>query len=615
MLIKNKKNFIYSISLAIIAFAITLSALANDKGPLSQEQLIAQVEQLFLQDPEALNHSNVKKLSQHIINTQKNFPNDIIAKTYYLLANVASNKGELETAFQFTQDGLAIPSMNERTKLCLQLKLAAIYSSQKHYPNLLKISERAIRSEQAKINTKYLLIALSYRSVANAMLDNHTKAFADLQQIEIIVKQNPAFAEHVSLLTILASVYFYLEDYQTALTVQLKILTLRFNLNKLHNVGQTYYHLANAYYRLNRFDDAYNAYWEAKKYSEKNMTPIYLAYAYQGIGLTLMQQKKHLAARAEFVQAKNLFFQHKLPIPQVETLISLAQVSQFLMKEDESFKFLLTAEHLLNGKPLSKDYIIFYQLLAEYYLNQEKIERALFWQTQYSIALFNLHQSPPTHIDSTKKDQTRNLALKLAQQSELNTSYTRKYQVQQVTIIALSSVLALILILLLAKKLKRRAKKLTTVYDELESPNYVLINSRQTKALYQLTFNMARKYNYPLTLAYISIENWQELLFKFNKKTVKEVNKGIISLINGNLNEFESAGLINDGEYLLLFPHQNEAEVALTMQGLVEALKVRFFANLGSFSVTISYSVKSPNFQDIDPYVFLSQLSESVKVI
>ncbi|MCW8832882.1 MAG: hypothetical protein OQK03_06155 [Colwellia sp.] len=126
---------------------------------------------------------------------------------------------------------------------------------------------------------------------------------------------------------------------------------------------------------------------------------------------------------------------------------------------------------------------------------------------------------------------------------------------------------------------------------------------------------MARKYAYPLTLGYISINNWQELLFKFNKKVVNEVSDNIVDLINEHISEFENAGLINDGEYLLLFPHQNKEDVMITMEKLLEDLRLRFFANLGGVSVILSYSVESPDFQDIDPYIFLSQLSSAVKSI
>ena len=78
------------------------------------------------------------------------------------------------------------------------------------------------------------------------------------------------------------------------------------------------------------------------------------------------------------------------------------------------------------------------------------------------------------------------------------------------------------------------------------------------------------------------------------------------------LTEFDQAGLLNDGEYLLLFEHQCEDEVKGKIISLEQALSVRFFANLGDFSVTISYALKKPDFKDIDPYVFLARLCESV---
>jgi len=81
-----------------------------------------------------------------------------------------------------------------------------------------------------------------------------------------------------------------------------------------------------------------------------------------------------------------------------------------------------------------------------------------------------------------------------------------------------------------------------------------------------------------------------------------------------HINEFEIVVLINELDFLLLFPHQDRDTVEYTMNNLISALKLRFFANLGEFSVTISYSIESPNFQDIDPYIFLSQLSDSTKI-
>lgn len=217
----------------------------------------------------------------------------------------------------------------------------------------------------------------------------------------------------------------------------------------------------------------------------------------------------------------------------------------------------------------------------------------------------------PNILASTK---TRELAVKLAEQSEQATSDPTKYDQQQTIISILSTLVFLLICSVIFLWLNHRAIKLKKAHDAIEKPNDMIATPIQTKELYKKSFNMARKYSYPLTLSYISISNWQELTFQFNKKTVSEVGREIASVINKHINEFENAGLVNEGEYLLLFPHQHKKEVAIIIEKLVLDLKLRFFANVGEFSVIIAYSIGSPNFQDIDPYIYLSQLSDSTKI-
>jgi len=628
MLIIKKIFIIFTKVLCFSLLILSFSALSVQKEPLTQEQLINQVEYLFKEDVETLNYKNIVELSNKIIIQREKYPSEIIAKTYLLLAHAASNKGELETAFQFTQDGLAIPVLQSKIKLCLQIKLASIFSAKKQYEQLLAIAQQAINMYKDKEDSKYFLFALSYRSVAFAMLNQHENALTDLQKIDAIIQQNPTFSEHISLLAILASVYYHLGDYQTALAIQLKILQLRFSLNKLDNIGQTYYHLANAYYRLNRFNDAYNAYWEAKQYAEKKVAPIHIAHASQGLGRTLFQQKLYGKAKIQIIEAKNLFDQNNLAKYYLQATIVLAQLNNLTEQKNKSISLLLEAERLLTNIELTDDYIILYQLLANHYKESLNINNAYFWQKKYSNALLKINK--PVNINlpistlnkeytntvtnTSASNQTRQLTVKVAEQSELSLSFSKKYRQQQTLIFILSGIALFLFSSIIFLWLKNRAKKLKNTYEALEGPTYVLATPIQTKQLYQNSFNMARKFSYSLTVGYISISNWQELTFKFNRKIIAEVDREIANLINNHLNEFESAGLINEGEYLLLFPHQDKTIVEETMNKLISALKLRFFANLGEFSVTITYSIKSPNFQDIDPYVFLSQLSDSTKI-
>ena len=133
---------------------------------------------------------------------------------------------------------------------------------------------------------------MSYRSVALARLGQHQQALIDLQQVEQDIANNQLFNEHIELFTILAAAYYQLSDYQTVLTLQLKILKLRFELEQKENIEKTYLALGDAYINLQRFDDAYNAFWEAKYYAEKKSAVINIAYAQKGLGISLIKQKK-----------------------------------------------------------------------------------------------------------------------------------------------------------------------------------------------------------------------------------------------------------------------------------------------------------------------------------
>lgn len=595
---------------------------------VEQEQLIDQVELLFAKDDEKLDYNEVLKLSNKIIIHREKYTNDIIAKTYLLLAHVTSSKGELETAYQFTLDGLASVSGQEQVRMCLQIKLASILVDKKRYKQLLSIAQEAIDMPRNKENTKYYLFSLSYRSVAYAMMNQYQLALKDLQEVQSNIEENPSFAEHITLLSILANAYYHLADYQTALTLHQKVLQLRFRSKKLDNIEQTYYHLANTFFKLNQFDDAYNAYWESKRYAEKKAAKIYMAYASQGLGLTLIQQTQFNDAKIELLEAKSLFYQHNLTSSYLETIISLVLLNDLMDVNLTTSTLLDEAEELAMNIQLTDGYIITYQLLADFNKQKNHLKKAYFWQKKYSDALLKSKKSvafsnPLTTkhtINSAKSanivasTKTRELAVKLAEQSASNNTFPKKYVQQQTFIYTLSILVFFLFCSVILLLLNIRARRLKSAHEAIEKPSDVIATPIQTKDLYEKNFNMARKYAYPLTLSYISISNWQELTFQFNKKIVSEVSREIASVINKHINEFESAGVVNDGDYLLIFPHQHKKEVSIVIEKLVLDLKLRFFANLGEFSVIIAYAIDTPVFQDIDPYVYLSQLSDSTKI-
>lgn len=82
--------------------------------------------------------------------------------------------------------------------------------------------------------------------------------------------------------------------------------------------------------------------------------------------------------------------------------------------------------------------------------------------------------------------------------------------------------------------------------------------------------------------------------------------------MNKFVGEFDYAGLINEGEYLILCPYQTNQDIKTKFEKISEAIETISFANLGDYSLKINNSFDSPNVQDIDPFIFLSKLSETV---
>ncbi len=64
----------------------------------------------------------------------------------------------------------------------------------------------------------------------------------------------------------------------------------------------------------------------------------------------------------------------------------------------------------------------------------------------------------------------------------------------------------------------------------------------------------------------------------------------------------------------MLCPHQDSSKLDDKVGHIEQAINARVFANLGDYSVNISFISGSPTIQDIDQYVFLSQLSENIRV-
>ena len=625
-----KKRLFQLIKFTFKVYLLSLLVVSTSMAQSASEQAVLsnQVQELLKVNDEIVDIETVKSLLEKILNNREYYSNDILAKVYLLSARGASNQGDINNVLEFSQKGLTANSVDKKIQLALLLKLADVYVARKQYQKLLELTQIAVKNSELSGSIKYQLLSLSYRSVAFAMLGMHQQALADLQKVEQGISKSE-LTEHIDLLTTLALAYHHLGDFQTSRIMQLNILKLSVEMGRKKNVAQTYLYLGYAYFYLQRFDDAYNAFWESKKYAENKGASIHVAYADKWLGIVLIVQDQFHEAIVSLQQAIEVYKQHNMLAERIESSVALAKAKLGMKKITEGYILLTEIIQLLDGKDISLDFSDFYRMVAEMYFAQNNYQLAYRWREKYSQVLLDkinhtkkssriapsfsqLFLSQVTQIEPI--EESKRLVVKLAENSELSVSFVGKYQKQRAIIISLSVLVFLLLFTLVGLFFIRRAHKMKLAYEEIEKPTYAIATPPQTKCIYQLVFHKARKFNYPLNVGYLIIDNLQELTFHFNRKSISEVTKEIGSLINDHITEFDYAGLLNEGEYLLLFEYQLSQETSIKLDNLVQAINTRAFATLGDFPVTMKYSLNTPNFKDIDPYLFLARIVESVNI-
>lgn len=598
----------------LINFCLLLTAQAESiSSDKNYRQLL---DAYYLQDKELLITQDVVDVAQAVINNPNQYSHNRVAKAFSLLSDVAFNRGNLSVALQFAQDGSETELTDVDLRLDLLLKIARGYYAQGKYIQLRETSQTAAWLAVQASNMNYHLQALAYSVVAYALNNDFALAVTELTKVESILSQNQQSVDQIILLEIIAEAHFYLSEYDNAVELLNHVLQLRTDMSRTAGIAHSYHLVANAYYQLQQYDDAYHAFWQSLQFAKQYKLPIRAAYAELGLGQVLYQQQQFKLAKVRLLNAHAVFNQHNLVRFKLSTKIALVRVLYALDKPAEADTMLLSAQSLAENVVLSPQQIGLYLLLTDYYSKQKLFEQAIeakkYYLTLYQKLYPNVSvKNSLAAIATSASNKAKKLALNLAEQSKLSLEFNEKYNRQQMWIILLASILSCSLLFIIYCFFQAHRKRINHNYDEIELPQNHLTQAVQTKRWYQQQYKMARKYQYNISIAYLKIENWQELSFRFNRKVLADVSQVLATIINENLDAEDYAGVISDGEYLFLCPHQTPEQVLIKFTRIKQAIKTRFFANLGDYSVNVIFSIAAPSIQDIDPYVFLSRLSES----
>jgi GGDEF domain-containing protein len=597
----------------LISFLIAVngetSTLSSDKNP--QQLLNA----YYVADKELLITQDIANVAQAVVNHREQYNSNIVAKAYSLLSDRAFNHGDLLAAFQLAKKGSQLSNIDVTVQLNLLLKMARGYYAQGNYIELKNTSQKAAWLAEQANNMNYHLQALAYSVVAYALSADYSLAITELNRVEILLAQSQRNIDQITLLEIIAQAHFYLSEYDNTVEILNRVLKLRTDMPKTPAIARSYKLLANAYYQLQQFDDAYNAFWQSLQFAQQFKLNIRAANAELGLGQVLYQQQQFTKAKQRLENARNVFNQHNLLRLELSAQISLVKVLYQLNQTEEADAMLLSAQSLAENVVLLPQQIELFLLLTDYYIKQHKLPQAITMQKRYlslyqdfypNISVNNTY----ANAAKTTSSKTKQLALNIAEQSQLSLEFNDKYRQQQLFIILLAVALFCSVIVIIYDRFKLHRQQLHRGYDEIEIPPTHLAQPAETKRWYQQQYKMARKYQYNISIAYLEIENWQELNFHFNRKILADVSQALAKIINENLDEEDYAGVISAGEYLFLCPHQSPEQIEIKFTRIKQAIKTRFFVNLADYSVKIRYSIDAPTIQDIDPYVFLSRLSE-----
>lgn len=597
----------------LICASFTFSSHA---ASVSHEKDLRQLlNQYYLQDKEQLITQAVVDDAHAVIRERNQFSPNMVAMAFSLLSDVAFNRGNLLAAFQFARYGSESKAVAANIQLDLLLKLARGYYAEGNYIELRNTSNRAARLAEQANNMNYHLQALAYSVVSYALNADYALAVVELNKVEVLLSQNQHSVDQITLLEVIAEAHFYLSEYENAVELLNKVLKLRNDMSRTLGIARTYHLVANAYYQLYQFDDAYNAYWQSMFFAKKYQLDIRVAYAELGLGKVLYRQGQFEEAKVRLQSALVIFSQHNLVRVKVSAQIVLAKVMYALNQTNDGNKMLLATQSLAETIVLSPQQIELFLLLTDYYSKQKQFQKAMKAQKQYLKLYQNFHPNireinTLTNAAASASHKTKELALNLAEKSQLSIEFDDKYRLQKLWIVLLAIGLCVSLVFIIYCRLREYRQKLHRNYDEVELPQSRIAQPIQTKRWYQQQYKMARKYQYEIAIAYLEIENWQELSFHFNRKILADISQTLATIYNENIDEEDFAGLISEGEYLFLCPHQTPEQIQVKLARIEHAINTCFFANLGDYSLKVRFVIDSPTIQDIDPYGFLSRLSE-----
>lgn len=610
--------FIKALLFSILLFIVNINAVANNEL-LAKQDLENRIEFFYtLSEKQLPFEALTAELTSNFVPASNKIAESLApetaAKAYYLLALAANYQGDDVLSLNYVLLAQQLKPENKSLNIKLILRAANAHYELGQFQKVLSVigdvSTFVLPKASTLSQSQYQFTVLNYRTIAHAALGQHDLAIQYLSEIEKLLITQRELMNDIDVIELVAQSYHYLGNDSIAIQLYTKALKRRFDTKFFLNIERSYLKLAISYVNQNLLSDAYNLYEQIKKRAQSKQLRIIAAQAELGFAKLLVANKQMADAEGLLLASVDVFEQHQLENLCFKTSLLLAEVYLSRREMEATEKWLSKALTLSSKFPITNENADLYISLSQ----QAKINNNLAQSIEHFeryLEITKQLQPKNSRLNVSKllsaKDNSQ-LVVNMSELNEIKNNFDEKFAKQKETIfgLALSTLLFILLsavLLLKKRRLATRSKNIERQSDELDSP-------AETKLSYLSHYKMARKFNYPIAIGYLVIENWQELSFHFNQKVLKEVTRNIAVLLNENIDEFEYVGAINKGEYIVLCPHQPVANLVTKLREISEVIEANFFANLGSFSIKVTFECGEPEAKDIDPYIFLSLLSD-----
>lgn len=358
-----------------------------------------------------------------------------------------------------------------------------------------------------------------------------------LEALELCQQKEFTYLKASTLLG-LSTLYYYMESYEKALQFEEEALKLYSNLENTVEVLTLLSNLAQTHFKLGHYDFALKYAQQNLKLSQELQKFDVQGNALNTLGLIYHEKKNFGEALSYFQGALSRFQAADQVQKEAEVILNISKIYWQKEEIDEALHYCHKALETATKKGNKLNVLNCHKQLVKIYKKLEDFQKALFHYEQYnhiSKEIFN------EQADNKLK------SLQIFHDTERAKQQAEIYRLQNVELKETKDMLEHSL-----KELESLHKQLkeTSIRDGLTQ----LYNRRYLDEQLDVFFARANRYNQPLSIAIIDIDNFKRINDDFSHQIGDDLLKQVAKLLKADLRGSDLAARYGGEEFVIVFP-------------------------------------------------------------